>query len=42
MIGGIAMNDDSFASRRDLLLGVGGAGLLAANLVASSPQRAAA
>src|SRR5215208_5820294 len=36
------MNDDSFTSRRDLLLGVGGAGLLAAGLAAASPQSAAA
>ena len=42
MIGGIAMNDDSSSSRRNLLLGVGGAGLLAAGLAASSPRTAAA
>ena len=36
------MDDDSATSRRNLLLGVGGAGLLAAGLAASSPQRAAA
>src|SRR5918994_4683628 len=42
MTGGIAMNDDSSPSRRDLLLGVGGAGLLAAGLTSPSPQRAAA
>src|SRR5215217_6884864 len=36
------MNDDSFSSRRDLLLGVGSAGLLAAGLAASSPRTATA
>ena len=36
------MNDDSSSSRRNLLLGVGGAGLLAAGLAASSPRTAAA
>ena len=36
------MNDDSSPSRRDLLLGVGGAGLLAAGLTASSPHPAVA
>jgi uncharacterized protein GlcG (DUF336 family) len=41
MIGGIAMNDDASSSRRNLLLGVGGAGLLAAGLAASSPRTAA-
>src|SRR3954451_9016060 len=41
-IGGITMNDDSSTSRRDLLLGVGGAGLLAAGLATSSPHAAAA
>jgi uncharacterized protein GlcG (DUF336 family) len=40
MIGGIAMNDDASSSRRNLLLGVGGAGLLAAGLAASSPRTA--
>jgi hypothetical protein len=41
MTGGIAMNDDSSSSRRDLLLRVGSAGLLAAGLAASSPRTAA-
>src|ERR671921_147676 len=42
MTGGIAMDDDSATSRRNLLLGVGSAGLLAAGLAASSPRAAAA
>ena len=42
MTGGIAINDDSSPSRRDLLLSVGGAGLLAAGLAASSPHPAVA
>ena len=42
MTGGIAMNDDSSPSRRNLLLGVGGAGLLAAGLTAASPRPAVA
>jgi uncharacterized protein GlcG (DUF336 family) len=40
MTGGIIMDDDSATSRRNLLLGVGSAGLLAAGIAASSPQRA--
>ncbi|MCC2626817.1 MAG: hypothetical protein K0S14_467 [Thermomicrobiales bacterium] len=36
------MDDDSATSRRNLLLGVGSAGLLAAGIAASSPQRATA
>src|SRR4051794_37025641 len=51
VIGDYLMNDEPaprtvapppVPSRRDLLLGVGGAGLLAAGLVASSPRAAAA
>jgi hypothetical protein len=42
MTGGIIMDDDSATSRRNLLLGVGSAGLLAAGIAASSPQRATA
>jgi hypothetical protein len=42
MTGGIIMDDDSATSRRNLLLGVGSAGLLAAGIAASIPQRATA
>ena len=40
--GGIAMHDDTATSRRDLLLGVSSAGLLAAGLVAANPAASAA
>jgi hypothetical protein len=42
MTGGIIMDDDSATSRRNLLLGVGSAELLAVSIAASSPQWATA